>query len=623
MKKIFRLLLTIAISASVASCGFLDENMNTNYTTEDIFGSEEALETYLNGCYAQYAGAGFRYGSMNEWLTPASVIVHWGGISGRLTDGQKRWIDCLHLAQFSKNPYNYDFFSKLYSTIYKCNLLLDNLKDSKVEQEYKDQIEAEARFVRAQAYFHIVRRWGNSPIHTTAPHTVEETYGVREPFYKIYALIMEDLDFAEENMRGYDEQYAIVSLGSGRPCRNAATACKSLVYLTIGTLLEHSEVGDNFWVCPNSEVFDGFAQMGVTSAKDAFEKSLACAKEVMPETTTNGTPYKLANSYADLFKWAEPEDFQLRERIFVIPNTNEAGGNQLASWSLPQQYNGSQRFSNYGRIRPSRFLFQKWCETYGGVKGDGKAENIYVKCGDPRMDAALIYDTYKATETTTENCYPAANSIYCFNSNIRAMPYFKKYYDPKYNATTGYADLYVMRLAEVYLIAAEACANLCSAPSDAYGQEALGYVNILLARARNSTADGVPSAEPAAWDAATIGDKDDLIDRIFWERAFEMCGEEHEYFDTHRMGARWLSAHVTVPANAFLFLPEQDDYESGTTLGHRSQFYGQATHGEGNIYPVTQEEVRKGLLCAFPNDELVYNNALSLEDQNPSEIFWE
>lgn len=620
MKKVYRYLLTIVLAGSLASCNFLDENMNTHYTAQDIYGSEEALETYLNGCYAAFAGAGFRGGSMNEWLTPASAIVHWGGLSGRLTDGQKRWIDCLHLTQFSKNPYNYDFFSKLYKTIYKCNLLLENLPASPVDPAYKEQIAAEAYFVRAEAYFHLVRRWGNVPIHTDVPHTIDKTNGKRMNFWEVYGLVLKDLDYAEKYMRPYDEQYQIVNLGSGRPCSTAATAVKSLVYLTIGTLLAHSNPGDNFWTCPNAEVFAGFSKIGIPDAKTAFEKSLACAKQVMPETNP-ASPYKLAKSYADLFRWENPEDFQLRERIFVIPNTNEAGGSQLATWSLPQQYMGSQKSSNYGRIRPSRFLFQRWCEAYGGVKGNGKAADIYVKCGDPRMDIALIYDTFQATATETEVCYPNEQGIYCFNSNVRSMPYFKKYYDPKYDATPGYADLYVMRLAEVYLIAAEAAANLCSSPSTDYGQQAVEYVNVLLKRARLSTPDGVESAEPAAWDASKILDKDELIEKIFWERVFEMCGEEHEYFDSHRMGAKWFAEHVTIFHNEFLFKPEQDDYNN--LLGHRSQYFGNATHGEGNIFPVTQEEVRKGLICAFPNDELVYNTELTLDDQNPSEIFWE
>lgn len=619
MKHIHLNLIFCVFLLSIVSCGFLDENMRTKYSEEDIFGSEPALEAFVTGCYSTYAYQGaFHSGAHCEWFAPASALVHWGLSGSPLSDAQKRWVDLLNLAQFSRNPYNLSVFQGLYTTIYTCNKLIDGLKSSPVAERYKLQIESEAKYLRAISYFHIVRRWGNAPIHKDVPSSIEHTNGKRENFWEIYKLIIEDLDFAEQYGRTYDEQFAIAGTGTGRVCKNAATALKSLVYLTIGTLLEHSGVGDNFWTCPNSQVFAGFAEMGIESAKDAFEMSLQCAEAVIPETSAD-SPYRLAGNYADLFRWTNPEDYQLRERIFVIPSTNESGVSQLATWSLPGYYNNTANNNLYGRFRPSRFFFQKWCETYGGVKGTDNSKNIYVKCGDPRMDAALIYDSYKAADNNTAYCYP--NSGYIYSSERgRTFPYFKKYYDPKYNATSGYADLYVMRLAEVYLIAAEACANLCSNPGDTYGTMAIKYVNYILARARKLP-DGTLSAEPADWVASQIADKDELIVKIFWERAFEMIGEQHEWYDTHRMGAKWFLENVTKPANEFLFMPEQGD-KNGVS-GHRSMYYGTATHGDKNIYPATQAEVRKGLINAFPNDELVFNAALTLEDQNPSEVFWE
>ena len=613
--------------SGLASCAFLDENMNTHYSGEDIFGSEMGLEAFVTGCYSAYATSGFLQGAMNEWFSPASTLVHWGLSPSPLSDSQKRWIECLNLTQYSKSPNNLLMYKNLYAAIYRCNKLIDALKTSPVNQEYKDQIEAEARYLRAQSYFHIVRRWGNAPIHLEPAVTVGQTNAPREEFWKIYDLVIADLNYAEKHGRSYDEQMAIAGVGAGRVCSHAATALKSLVYLTIGTLLEHSDPGDNFWVCPNEEVFAGFAQMGIKSAEDAFKNALACAKEVMPETTTTSSPYRLAGSYAQLFNWGEPEDYQLRERIFVLTSTNEAPTSVLGLWSLPRQYNNTTTNNNYGRFRPSRYFFHKWCETYGGEKGSGNAENVYVKCPDPRLDASLIYGSYKSEGNVTKYCYPSANTILSGDRDA-TMPYFRKYYDPKYDATPGYADLYVMRLAEVYLIAAEACANLCSSPGDAYGQEAILYVNILLDRARKSTSDGVPSSQPADWNASTIATKEELIVKIFWERAFEMIGEQHEYFDTHRMGAKWLSDNVTQPHNSFLLEAEQNYWE-GNKAGYTGAYYGTPTHAslgaEDNlvIYPEIYSDVRKGLICAFPNDELVFNTALTLDDQNPSEIFWE
>lgn len=609
-----KLLSIIAASVLVWGCHFLDENMNTHYSSDDIFGSEAALETYVLGCYHAYAISGFYGGANNEWFAPGSALVHWGNTGSQLSDAQKRYVCSLNLTQYSRHPNNIDVFKTKYAAIYKCNKLLAELPGSSVDQVYKNQIEAEGRFIRAMSYFDIVRRWGNAPLHLDAPTDIDGTNLPRENFWVIYKQILEDLTFAEENGRDYDTQRGIAGTGSGRICKNAATAQKALVYLTIGTLLEHSGANDNFWVCSNEDVFQGFEDAGISSAKDAFEKALACAKQVMPETADGASPYRLATSYDQLFRWTDPEDWQLRERIFVITSTNEKALSQLATWSLPGGYNNTAVNVNYGRIRPSRFLFQKWCATYGGVKGSGNAADIYINCPDPRLEASLVYGSFVGTNNGARTCYPEVTSLNLYD-RVRSMPYFKKYYDPAFDGSVaGYADLYVMRLAEVYLIAAEAAANLCSTPGDAYGLEAIGYVNILLARARHK-ADGSLSEQPADWDAAAIADKDALIDKIFWERAFEMTGEQHEWFDTHRMGATWLANHVTIPANAFLFEKEQNTFRQG--------YYGEPTHGDGNIYPVEQADVRKGLLCAFPNDELVYNSSLSLSDQNPSEIFWE
>lgn len=618
MKKIFSI---IAVSVLAWGCHFLDENMNTHYSGEDIFGSEAALEAYVTGCYQAYASSGFYGGNNNEWFSPGSTLTHWGLTGSQLSDGQKRYISSLNLTQYSRHPNNIDVFKFKYAAIYKCNKLIAELPASPVDQTYKNEIESEGRFIRAMNYFDIVRRWGNAPLHLDPPTTIDGTSLPREKFWVIYKQILEDLTFAEKNGRDYDRQRGIAGLGSGRVCKTAATAQKALVYLTIGTLLAHDGPNDNFWVCPNEEVYAGFAEAGITSARDAFEKALACAKQVMPETAAD-SPYRLAATYAQLFRWTDPEDWQLRERIFVITSTNEQGASQLATWSLPGGYNNTTANVNNSRIRPSRWLFQKWCDAYGGEKGSGTTKDIYIKCGDPRMDAALIYNSYIGPNGATRTCYPASDCITVYD-RTKSMPYFKKYYDPGFDGSVaGYADFYEMRLAEVYLIAAEAAANLCSTPGDAYGQEAIGYVNILLARARHKE-DGTPTVEPQDWEVAAIPDKDALIEKIFWERAFEMIGEQHDWFDTHRMGATWLSQHVTIPANAFLALPEQVTKNANGSSSFRTGYYGEPTHGDENIYPVDPAEVRKGLLCAFPNDELVYNPSLSLADQNPSEIFWE
>lgn len=614
MKKIIFSL--ICLSVMLNGCSkFLDEKQTTAYSTEDMYNTEEALESAILGCYRQLADCGFKNTYFMEFLAPGSGLSHWGGTSAsRLTNALERWTCNLKFTRYSTHPESYTSMQRLYKSIYRCNALLENLKDSPVDEAYKEEIEGEVYFIRAVAYFWLVRLYGDVPFIITAPKRIEDLYKPRENFWTVYVQIVKDLTEAEKKARSFDRMCGISGNGAGRVCNYAATAMRSLVNLTIGTLLAHPE--DNFWL---SEMrTPDFSEIGVHTANDAFAMALKDAEYVI-----NHGPFELAPSYAQLFRWTEPEDWQLRERIFVMPTTPEGSGGDLALYSLPQGYQCGVKNSLYGRIRPTRWLFQKWCEKYGGVKGAGSNQgNVYVDCPDPRLGISLIYNSYLGTATSAtkkSNLYPHNSYIFLSPSESsnwqRGFPYFKKYYDPTYAGTTGYADLYVMRYAEVLLIAAEACANLSESVSDNYASMAVSYVNVLLQRARRSTDDGVPSTQPADWNVSDFKDKDDLINAIFWERAFELIGEQHDWFDTHRMGAKWLAENIAKPKNIFLSESEQEalrDYN----------------YGSGFKYDEDWTEVRKGLICAFPKDELILNTALDVNKhdpnygQNPQEVFW-
>ena len=549
-----------------------------------------------------------------EFLAPGSGLSHWGGSSSdRLTNALERWTCNLKFTRYSTHPESYTSMQRLYKCIYRCNSLLENLKSSPVNEEYKEGIEGEAYFVRSMAYFWLVRMYGDVPLITETPKSLDQLYKPRENFWTVYAQIISDLNEAEKKTRTFEQMCGISGNGSGRVCNYAATAMRSLVYLTIGTLLAHPD--DNFWL---SDVrTPDFSAIGISTARDAFVKALTDAKEVIERG-----PFELAPSYAQLFRWTEPEDWQLRERIFVMPTSPEGSGGDLALYTLPAGYQCGIRNNLYGRARPTRWVFQKWCEKYGGIMGTGdNQKDIYVDCADPRMGISLIYNSYLGNnESATKVSYVYPNDRYVYMKNEstnwqRGFPYYKKYYDPTYAATTGYADLYVMRYAEVLLIAAEACANMSLSLTDNYASQAIVYINTLLARARNSTPDGTPSSEPADWDAADFKNCDELINAIFWERAFELIGEQHEWFDTHRMGARWLTENIAKPKNIFLSKPEQEvfrDYNYGT----------------GFQYDEDWTSVRKGLISAFPKDELILNTTLDVNKhdpnygQNPLEVFW-
>ena len=623
MKIAFKITVSLLAGAILlSSCTkFLDEKVSTSYDGSMSVSTKASLEANMLGCYSQFSQSGFLSGTFCEWLLPASGLAHWNNTSA-LANPLERWSCCLKFTRFAQHPEAYDSFTSFYRTIYRCNSLMYSLESSPVDEAYKKEIEGEALFLRAMSYFYLVRLYGDVTLRTEAPMTTDEAYGPRNNFWEVYCQIVKDLDKAAGQMRDYNRMVSISGgNSSGRVCNYGAVACRSLVYLTIGTLLAHPD--DNFWLTDRTP---DFSEIGINTPSDAFTKALTDADDVI----LNG-PFELCPSYRQLFRWTEPEDWQLKERIWAIPRSPESSisGSGLTMWALPNHYMGTADVPNFGRCHPDRWFFQKWCGRYHGTKGTGtNNSNIYVSCPDPRMDINLIHTSYIGNNNATMTCYPADNRIYNKGATILknyGFPFYKKYYDPTFDNSVGNADFYVMRLAEVYLIAAEACANLSSSPSDSYGERAIGYVNVILERARKSTPSGAPAAEPADWTAGDFSTRDDLINGIFWERCFEMPFEHHEYFDTHRMGARWLTENIAKPKNVFLAEPEQGDFtDAGASYdGYRTLYYGRDFS-----YDEDWTLVRKGLISAYPQNELVYNPYLDinthdpLKGQNPEEVFW-
>jgi hypothetical protein len=127
-------------------------------------------------------------------------------------------------------------------------------------------------------------------------------------------------------------------------------------------------------------------------------------------------------------------------------------------------------------------------------------------------------------------CFDRDTTYYPANGAINGGDHYvvlKKYLDPltKTGLTTypGFLDVIIMRLAEMYLIAAEADLGT-SNPG-----EAATHVNVLRTRAAVKT----PVDHTAEMQ---VGAGDITLDFILDERAREMCGEYCRWFDLKRTG---------------------------------------------------------------------------------------
>ena len=129
----------------------------------------------------------------------------------------------------SDNSLLKDTWRNYYRVINRANTVLDKIKEADVSiVKNKARYIAEAKFLRALAYFDLVRIFGDVPMITTEVN-IEEAYRVgREKTNKIYdEVIIKDLMDAEN---GLPVKYA--STDVGRATKGAAKSLLGKVYLT-------------------------------------------------------------------------------------------------------------------------------------------------------------------------------------------------------------------------------------------------------------------------------------------------------------------------------------------------------------------------------------------------------
>ena len=619
--KIGKIIFLACLAISLSACSdFLEEKQSTAIYSS-AYENEEMLESNILGIIQQFTGTYSFSGEPAEFFSIPSGLTHWGGTS-RLN--KPKWDSTLEFTQYSTTEVNNYFFRNIYKGIECCNILLSALPDSPVNEEYKLEIEAESRFYRAVLYFTAVRIWGDLPLRLEPVTVVNSTSCPKSPYYKVYETIVDDLKFAETHMRS-PERAQSISPEVPRPNRYAATAYLSSVYVTIGSLLAHPD--DNFWDNAKPEHIPDFTTLGIETAADAYTKALASAESIIRESDTfdNGCKYELLNKFGDLFnydssapKCSTPlgtlyDAWNNPEQIFVLTfSPTSKAGSYMANRTLPHNPGGTQQTgetnSNNGRWRPNRWVFWKWCDTYPGsdatVSFKGQRVTLHMTSSDPRLEKSLYYGEIDNIRTgQKDQLYPSIlnTKVGSKEECLTVFPYFKKYWSSSYNNNNGDAGYYQMRYAEVYLNAAEAAAYL------GLDSKAYDYIEVLHARARRSVPDGESESEQPKWENGSFSTKESLLSAIFWERIFELYGEGHEWNETHRNGAKWIVDNISIPKNEFLSRYEQSAIVDETKS---------ALYPKGFRYSTDPAYVRKALLAGFPYNEILYNNAITDEDQN-------
>lgn len=222
MKKIF---LATLLAGVLSGCeGFIDLKPIDFPTEETFYTDVKGLEGAVIGAYDEFQSSD-QYGSKFLTLMETrgdNIKNDNSGASGGIT---------YQIEVFTETPANSNLsgaWLSLYTSVYRCNLILQNADNVEMDAEQRSKIVGQAAFIRALSYFNLVRLWGKVPLITHTQTVEEARNNQRAETSDIYAQIIADLVTAKALPTAWPEAER------GRATSYAAQALLAKVYLYMG-----------------------------------------------------------------------------------------------------------------------------------------------------------------------------------------------------------------------------------------------------------------------------------------------------------------------------------------------------------------------------------------------------
>ena len=218
MKKLYIKISMIIISLTgFASCSDDFVNVDSNdINSEDYFNSEEDYQNALIGAY-DLLQATYINVMLGEIASDNTLA---GGESATDVIGIQEIDDMIHT---SVNSNLRDLWGWMYGGINRTNFILEF--QDKTDFSGKEQVIAQARFLRAYYYFELVKWFGDVPLAVDKQILFgEESSYVRSPASEVYAQIELDLMYAADNL-------PLIQTETGRVTKGAAQALLGKAYL--------------------------------------------------------------------------------------------------------------------------------------------------------------------------------------------------------------------------------------------------------------------------------------------------------------------------------------------------------------------------------------------------------
>jgi len=501
-------ILATAVLTSLPACVDLNEEVITGLTP-GAYGSQAVFQALVNATYEPLRS--FWAQERGFTLTEFGTDIFYKG-----ADGSYKYVNDYTTQLNPTVDYITGTWNDFYRAINTANTGLDQAPVVQMDSAAKAERVGELRFLRALYYFYLVQMFG--PLHITlhqitAPTTEAHRYSVDSVYDEV---IIPDLQYAEAHLPAVQQEY-------GRATKGAVQHLLAKVYLARLRV-------------PDDSAADEVAK---AQAGD-FANAADYAQRVI-----NSGQYSLLPRFGDVFDFHNERNAEVIWSVqFTADPLTTGPGNSghlyfLMEYDvLPGMLRDVANGRPFKRFRPTRFFLSLYDRTKDG-RYDAQFKRVWYAnnpatiprdaTGAPKFrlgDTAVFVSTTNADTVLVQTKPYRVYTPKTYSSRI--FPSLNKFEDPfrlSVNETRGSRDFLLFRLAETYLIAAEALMR------DGRPAEGLAYINAVRRRA------AIPGHETEM--ELTVAQL--TLDEVLNERARELAGESMRWFDlvrTHTLLSR-------------------------------------------------------------------------------------
>jgi starch-binding outer membrane protein, SusD/RagB family len=313
MKNIYLKTLLILSAAIIYGCADLKENPVGILSPEGFYKTKKDVESGIFGAYGVLASEPL-FG--RQFTSALMLRSDMSDIGNRGTT-----VDRIQVNDFTvdaTNPMVSRFWRSWYSAIGAANAAEAGAKSLKLPDNDINPLIAEARFIRAFSYYHLVRCFGDIPYleePVSDPESVKSIGKIKET--DVYKKIIADLEFAKQWLP--EKQANDVR---SRPSKGTASTYLASVYL----------------------------------ANADYQKAYTEAKFVIDNRTKFG--YVLENDYQDLYRGERGD--AIKENIFTVDFLSRLSNGDFNQDLLPAMVAPQNLAGGFGVNVPTLRVYQTW-----------------------------------------------------------------------------------------------------------------------------------------------------------------------------------------------------------------------------------------------------------------------